>query len=170
MFGDYHNPNDFWRHHWEPKDDDMSDDDRIAAGILQGVVIFIILMGGLLLCALFGSCTTERVVTVERVRTDTVMQTKVQRDSVWLHDSTFIKVAGDTVLIERWHTKWQNHLEHDTIYKATHDTIPQPYPVVKEVERPMTKTEKGLMLTGIVSIIFIIIFIVSKVKRYLALP
>lgn len=134
---------------------------------LEAVLVLILVA---LICLLFVGCTKTEYITVEKVRNDTTVITKHKRDSVWLHDSTFVKVAGDTVWIERWHTKWQNHTAHDTVYKARVDSVPVPYPVVKEVERPMTRTEKGLMLTGIVSIIFIIIFIVSKVKRYLPLP
>ena len=150
-----------------PKDDGMSDDDRIAVGILQGVIIFIMLMGGILLCALFGSCTTERVVTVENVRTDTLRENRTVRDSIYIRDSTLVKEKGDTVWVERWHTKWVNHLERDTIYKATHDTIPRPYPVIKEVEKPLTKTEKGLMGVGILTLMGLIVFIAWKLKRFL---
>lgn len=167
MFGDYHNPNDFWRHHWEPKDDDMSDDDRIAAGILQGVVIFIILMGGLLLCALFGSCTTERVVTVEKVRTDTVWQNHTARDSIFVRDSVHIKEKGDTVWVEKWKTVWQNHTAHDSVYIHKTDSVPVPYPVIKEVEKPLTKTQKGLMGVGILTLMGLIVFIAWKLKRFL---
>lgn len=79
------------------------------------------------------SCTTEKVVTVEKVRTDTTYITKWQRDSVWLHDSITVTEKGDTVRIEKWHTKYIESILHDTLYQATHDTIPQPYPVIEEV-------------------------------------
>ena len=48
-------------------------------------------------------CTKTEYITVEKVRTDTTYINKVQRDSIYLHDSTFVKVAGDTVWIERGH-------------------------------------------------------------------
>lgn len=97
---------------------------------IVGMVVMIII------ALLFCSCTKTEYITVEKVRTDTTYINKVQRDSIYLHDSTFVKVAGDTVWIERWHTKWQNHLEHDTVYKARTDSVPVPYPVIKEVEKP----------------------------------
>ena len=81
-----------------------------AALCLAGFWICVILIMALI----FTSCTTTRV--VERVRTDTLMITKHQRDSIWLHDSTIVKVKGDTVEVERWHTKYVEKAVHDTIY------------------------------------------------------
>lgn len=86
-----------------------------------------------LIVVFFASCTTEKIVTVEKVRTDTATFIKWQRDSVWLHDSVYVREKGDTVRVERWHTKYIEKFAHDTVRIATHDTIPQPYPVEKEV-------------------------------------
>lgn len=128
---------------------------------IVGMVVMIII------ALLFCSCTKTEYITVEKVRTDTTYINKVQRDSIYLHDSTFVKVAGDTVWIERWHTKWQNHLEHDTVYKARTDSVPVPYPVIKEVEKPRSKFEKGLIGVGILSVMALVIFIAFKLKRFL---
>ena len=87
---------------------------------------------------LVGCKTKERVVTVEKVRNDTTYITKHQRDSVWLHDSIHVAEKGDTIRIERWHTKYVEKATHDTLYQATHDTIPQPYPIEKLVERELS--------------------------------
>jgi len=93
----------------------------------------------ILVALLFVGCKTkERVVTVEKVRNDTTYITKHQRDSVWLHDSIHVTEKGDTIRIERWHTKYVEKATHDTLYQATHDTIPQPYPVEKIVERELS--------------------------------
>lgn len=128
---------------------------------IVGIVVMIII------ALLFASCTKTEYITVEKVRNDTTYINKVQRDSVWLHDSTFVKVAGDTVWIERWHTKWQNHLEHDTIYKARTDSVPVPYPVTKYVEKNLSWMQKTLMGVGILSLIALIVFIAFKLKRFL---
>ena len=162
----YTDPNEIWRHHLNPRDD-MSDDERMAVSILHVVVIFIMLMAGLLLCALFGSCTTERVVTVEKVRTDTLWQNHTKHDSIWMHDSIHIKEKGDTVWIERWHNKWENHLKHDTVYQSRADSVPIPYPVVKEVPAKMSQCQKWLMWIGLATVLGVIIFVVIKLKRFL---
>ena len=49
-------------------------------------------------------------------------------------------MQGDTVFQwrDRWHTQYVEKKVHDSIYIATHDTIPQPYPVPEYIERPLT--------------------------------
>lgn len=113
---------------------------------------------------LVGCKTKERVVTVEKVRNDTTYITKHQRDSVWLHDSIHVTEKGDTIRIEKWHTKYVERATHDTLYQATHDTIPQPYPVEKLVERDLswwqqTRIHLGealLALAGIAVVVFVV--------------
>ena len=140
--------------------------DKLTKDFMKFEGVLVLILGLLVLWALC-SCTKTEYITVEKVRNDTTYITKHQRDSVWLHDSTFVKVAGDTVWIERWHTKWQNHLEHDTVYKARVDSVPVPYPVTQYVEKPRSKFEKGLMGVGILSLMAIIVFIAWKIKRFL---
>ena len=119
----------------------------------------------ILVALLFVGCKTkEKVVTVEKVRNDTTYITKHQRDSVWLHDSIHVTEKGDTIRIERWHTKYIEKATHDTLYQATHDTIPQPYPVEKLVERKLswwqqTRMHLGealLALAGIAVVLFVV--------------
>lgn len=130
----------------------------------EGVLLVILVV---LICLLFASCTKTEYITVEKVRNDTTYINKVQRDSIYLHDSTFVKVAGDTVWIERWHTKWQNHVEHDTVYKARTDSVPVPYPVTKYVEKNLSWMQKTLIGVGILSLMALIVFIAFKLKRFL---
>ena len=130
----------------------------------EGVLLVILVV---LICLLFASCTKTEYIAVEKVRNDTTYINKVQRDSIYLHDSTFVKMAGDTVWIERWHTKWQNHLEHDTVYKARTDSVPVPYPVTKYVEKNLSWMQKTLMGAGILSLMALIVFIAFKLKRFL---
>ena len=87
---------------------------------------------------LVGCKTKERVVTVEKVRTDTTYITKHQRDSVWLHDSIHVTEKGDTIRIEKWHTKYIEKATHDTLYQHKTDSVPVPYPVEKLVERELS--------------------------------
>ena len=113
---------------------------------------------------LVGCKTKERVVTVEKVRNDTTYITKHRRDSVWLHDSIHVTEKGDTIRIEKWHTKYIEKATHDTLYQATHDTIPQPYPVEKLVERELTWWQQTRMhlgeallaLAGIAVVVFVV--------------
>ena len=107
------------------------------------------------LCALIlltGCKTRERIVTIEKVRTDTCYISWQQRDSIWLHDSVHVKefMAGDTVYVlrDRWKTKYVEHQVHDTCYVATHDTVPQPYPVEVEVPARLSWWQRMRMQLG----------------------
>ena len=113
------------------------------------------------------SCKQTEYVTVEKVRTDTTYITKHQRDSVWLHDSIKVTEKGDTIRIEKWHTKYVESIRHDTLYQATHDTIPQPYPVTQYVEKPLSKIQKVFIGVGILSLMVVIIFVVWKLRKFL---
>ena len=85
-----------------------------------------------------ASCTTTKYVTVPEVHTDTVRITNHQTDSIFVHDSIYHMEKGDTVLIERWHTKYKEKIVYDTIYQHRVDTIPKPYPVGVKVPRELT--------------------------------
>ena len=129
----------------------------LLAGILIVVIVFLLLT----------SCKQIEYVTVEKVRNDTTYITKHQRDSVWLHDSIMVSEKGDTIRIEKWHTKYIEKQVHDTTYVATHDTIPHPFPLIKMVEKPLGWWQKGLIWTGIFALMVIIIFVVWKLKKFL---
>ena len=103
----------------------------------------------ILVVVLMAGCKTkERVVTVEKVRTDTTYITKHQRDSVWLHDSIHVTEKGDTIKIEKWHTKYIEKVTHDTLYQHKTDSVPVPYPVEKLVERELTWWQQTRMHLG----------------------
>jgi hypothetical protein len=128
---------------------------------------------GLWICVLMmialwlTSCTTTRVVTVEKVKADTTYITKHQRDSIWLHDSIHVTERGDTIRIERWHTKYISKEVHDTLYRAKTDSIPVPYEVIKEVPRKSNWFERIMFCTGIIAILCLILFVAKKIERFL---
>ena len=130
----------------------------LVASIVTFVIVSVLLL---------TSCTTTKVVEVERVRTDTTYITKWQRDSVWLHDSIRVREKGDSVWVERWHTQWRDRLRVDTIYRATHDTIPAPYPETEYVEKELSWWQKlRLWLGNIVLLALLGVAIYYVVKCY----
>ena len=127
----------------------MAYDDSIRQRALKRVMKYLIIwLVFLMLLAWLTSCTATKYVEVEKVRIDTTYITKWQRDSVWLHDSIQVTEKGDTVRIERWHTKYVEKQVHDTTYVATHDTIPQPYEVVKEVPAELSWWQRVRLWMG----------------------
>ena len=127
-----------------------------------------IILFAVALAVLTGCKTIEYVpVTVVEHKTDSIYFTQVQRDSIWMHDSIRVSEKGDTVRIEKWHTKYIEKQVHDTTYVAKHDSIPVPYEVIKEVEKPLTKTQKGLMGLGLLTLLVIIIYVAFRLKKFL---
>ena len=133
-----------------------SNDFDFKAATIRLLKAIVVWLAVLLLIALLANCTSTKYVEVEKVRADTTYITKWQKDSVWLHDSTFIKEKGDTVLIEKWHTKWRDRLRVDTIYQATHDTIPAPYPVTEYVEKDLNWWQRLRLWIGNIGLIAIL--------------
>ncbi|MBR6141490.1 MAG: hypothetical protein IKQ37_06990 [Bacteroidaceae bacterium] len=96
----------------------------------------------LLILAFLSGCKSVQYVPVIEHRTDTVLITKHQHDSIFVSDSTHVKEKqrGDTIWleVERWHTKYIEKQIHDTTYIATHDTVPEPYPVPEYIEKQLS--------------------------------
>ena len=116
-------------------------------------------------------CKTTTYVPVVEHHTDTLRLVQHHRDSIFLHDSTFVRefVQGDTVRIitEMWHTKYRDRLKTDTIYRSRIDSVPVPYPVIKEVKKPLTFFEKVLMGTGIGAIVGLLFYCIIFLKKRL---
>lgn len=111
------------------------------------------------------SCTTTQYVPVIEHKTDTLIQTRLQRDSVYLKDSTHVseKQNGDTLVIERdrWHTLYKYKQVRDTTYISKTDTVPVPYPVEKRVQAELTKWQRfRLWFANIVMALMGVAFVV----------
>ena len=156
----YKNPNDNWRY-----DPNKGISKKQGCAQVIGTVIGVII--AMVLCAMLFGCTTTKYVPVIEHRTDTVRITQQQRDSIYLHDSIRVSEKGDTVRIEKWHTRYIERTSHDTIYQATHDSIPVPYKVTEYVERKRSKMEWGLIAIGTIALLGFIVWLAVRVSRIL---
>ena len=138
-----------------------------AGDMMAGFVLGII---ACLLMTMCSSCTTTKYVPIEHHTIDTLRITKYERDSIYVHDSTFVKVDGDTVLIEKWHTRWRDRWQHDTIYQSKTDSIPYPVEVKKEVPAQLTWWQQARMHVGGIVIYGILIILTIKLYRKHAKP
>lgn len=96
------------------------------------------------------SCKTQTVyVPVESIKTE--YQDRLQRDSIYLQDSIFIVMKGDTVWYEKYKYLYRDKLVRDSVFIT--DSIQVPYPVVevKEVNR-LKNWQLTLMCLGAVLI------------------
>lgn len=122
------------------------------------------------MCLLFViySCRTVKYVPVETVKVDTTYINKLQRDSIYMLDSVYVKDKGDTVLIEKYKYLYRDKLVRDTMYISKVDSIQVPYPVEKELTRwQKIRMNVGGWAIGIVIITVLIVVgkLVYKFKK-----
>lgn len=135
---------------------------HIPLGMLFAVVVLALLM-----C----SCKSIEYVPVVEQHTvhDSIYFTQIQRDSIWQHDSILIKDRGDTVWVEKWHTKYVEKQVHDTTYIAKVDSIPVPYEVTKYVEKKLSTPVSILMTIGMMTVLAAFIALAVWLKKILRL-
>lgn len=122
----------------------------------------------MVLCALLGSCSTTKYVPVVECHTDTLLLSRNIRDSIYLHDSIRVSEKGDTIRIEKWHTRYVERTSHDTIYQARHDSVPAPFPVEKKVPAELTWWQQArLHLANIVLYLLAVVAIIYVGKRHI---
>ena len=131
-----------------------------------GIVVwmFILLVAGFVLIAM-GSCRSVRYVPVETIKHDSLYITQHQKDSIYIHDSIYQKEKGDTVLIEKWHTRYIEKQVRDTLIQIQRDTIPQPYPMEVEVPAQLSWWQKTRMHIGEITIIALLVLLGSWIVR-----
>lgn len=122
------------------------------------------------MCLLFViySCRTVKYVPVETVKVDTTYINKLQRDSIYMLDSVYVKEKGDTVLIEKYKYLYRDKLVRDTLYMAKTDSIQVPYPVEKELTHwQQMKQELGGWALGIILVVTlaIVILLIYKTRK-----
>ena len=163
--------NNYWDDYYS-QNKGMSDEEMMRNGCMSGVCVAVAFVLLLVLCAL-TSCTSTKYVTVPETHTDTLYISKMQRDSIWLHDSIHVteRQQGDTFFVEvaKWKTKYIERLLTDTLIEHHTDSIPYPVEVIKEVPRKLTWWQKtrihcGEALLAIFGVLIIIGIIKLKAK------
>lgn len=126
---------------------DIYDDYRNSSGCSKGFRFFLACLLLLLGLIFFSACKTVKPVVVPQVHNQYHGQnsdhTSDRRDSVYIHDSIYIREKGDTVLKVVHHTEFRIVEVHDTLLKVdsihVQDSIP--YPV--EVPGPTVYIKSG---------------------------
>lgn len=137
-------------------------DKKGCIGVL--VWMLLIFICGMILIA-FGSCRSIKYVPIETIKHDSIYITQHQKDSIYIHDSIYQKEKGDTVLIEKWHTKYIEKQVRDTLIQIQRDTIPQPYPMEVEVPAQLSWWQKTRMHIGEITIIALLVLLGSWIVR-----
>ena len=121
-----------------------------------------------LLLAAFAlaACSTVRYVPVETVHSDTLIQKIAKLDSIYVRDSIYVYVKGDTITkyVEKWRYKYRT--QYDTLYIAKRDTVTVTVTEIRE--KPIKWYNQGFIWVGrLCCIAFILWIIFLYLKRKL---
>lgn len=106
------------------------------------------------------SCTKTVYIPVESEHTE--YRDFHTRDSIYLRDSVFMMIKGDTVTIEKYRYLYKDKLIRDSIY--INDTIRIPYPVEKIVSVNKLKWyQKILIYIGLGALVLFLIGLGKKI-------
>lgn len=91
-------------------------------------------------------------------RSETATETLVVTDSVFVHDSVYVREAGDTVFLTRWRTCWRERTVHDTVVERLTDTvrITDTVEVEKTVEVPKEGGKAGWIVATVLALLMAI--------------
>lgn len=116
-------------------------------------------------CFCLCSCSTQYV-PVETVRYDSVFFAKIQKDSIFVRDSVFIRQKGDTVFKDKFKLVYKYVLLRDTMMTIKTDSIPVPIPVEKKrTWWEQTKTDIAHTAVSLVAIVILYLLMKWMVKR-----
>lgn len=124
---------------------------RILAATLLSVLVWV-------MC----SCRTQYI-PVESVRYDSIYFAKLQKDSIYIQDSIYIKDKGDTVFVDKFKYIYKYVNLHDTCFIERTDSILVPYPV----ERELTAWQKVDSFIGDICITCVLVFIIYLLLRWM---
>ena len=122
------------------------------------------LLAVIICCLMCFSCKGIQYIPVESIKTEYQYRDRLRRDSIYVHDSIFMFMKGDTIFRDRWHTVYKNNIVYDTAYVNIVDTIHVPYPIEKQLSRwESVKQELGGWLLGAV---FVLVLVIASKSIY----
>lgn len=130
--------------------------------------IWAIVVAWIMIIAMCCSCSTQYV-PVQTVRYDSVFLARIQKDSIFVQDSVFIKEKGDTVFVDKFKYIYRHIIKIDTVYVEHRDSIQVPYPVEKKLTRwQQLKINAGGYFLAVLMLIglgYIIRWIIRKCRK-----
>lgn len=102
--------------------------------------LLIILLALLSALVLTGCAARRQLQVVDRITHDTIYQSNVQYDSIYIFQDRQLDRSRDTVYLRDVSVEYRYRHLRDTIYKVQHDSIPYQVTVteVKEITRPLS--------------------------------
>ncbi len=119
--------------------------------------LLIILLALLSALVLTGCATRRQLQVVDRITHDTLYQSNVHYDSIYVSQDKYIDRSRDTLLIKDKTVEYRYRLLRDTVYRVKIDSIP----VIREVE--VVKFERHVPAIYRLSLSIVIILTLSLI-------
>lgn len=123
---------------------------------------YLILMA--LLVYMFSGCKSVEYVEVPKIQKEIEYRDRVQRDTVYVHDSIYVHQKNDTIYVDKYKYVYREHIKTDTAFIYKSDTIVKTY----QIEKKLTKWQKAKMNVGGYAI-FLFIFLLIGGLLYVAI-
>lgn len=133
--------------------------------IVKRILIIIMFCAAMLFLLTFPGCRTKEYVPVHT--TDTLYVAKIERDSVFVKDSTYVITMNDTVYFTKYINQFKYIDRIDTVYKSKIDTIivQKQMGKVLEVEKKLGVVDRVLIFLGLMFLILIILKLIKIIKN-----
>ena len=132
--------------------------------------LLIILLALLSALVLTGCATRRQLQVVDRITHDTLYQSNVHYDSIYVSQDKYIDRSRDTVYLRDVSVEYRYRHLRDTIYKVQHDSIPYQVTVteVKEITRPLSLFDHLTHFTFwlvVGALLLLIILVIIRLKK-----
>ena len=132
--------------------------------------LLIIILALLSALVLTGCATRRQLQVVDRITHDTLYQSNVHYDSIYVSQDKYIDRSRDTVYLRDVSVEYRYRHIRDTIYKVQHDSIPYQVTVteVKEISRPLSLFDHLTHFTFLLvvgALLLLIIRVIIRLKK-----
>lgn len=128
------------------------------ASCVYAILSAVVIIGMAVLVVLLSGCKVIKEIPVEKIVEKTSYQDRFYRDSIYLRDSIYIEVKGDTVWQNRDRYLYKDREVHDTVRVTVTDSIPYPVEVEKKLNKwNQLKVDVGGYLIGLILLLIAII-------------
>ena len=140
----------------------MDDYKRFMIALMWTIMMFFaFLLTAMVSCFTLTGCTLVQYIPVESVTHDSIYISKLERDSIHVHDSIYLEVKqqADTIIKTKYVQKvvYRDALRTDTFFIERVDSVQVPYPV----ERKLTKWESVKMDIGGIAIGGVVVMVIG---------
>lgn len=132
---------------------------------LKDILFYIIMLIALIITIItFPSCKEIQYVPVHHY--DTTYVAKIERDSVFVKDSTYVITRDDTVYFTKYIDRFRYIDRIDTVYKSRTDTLTvvEEKIVEKQIEKKLGMVYRVLIFFGLIFLILILLKLLKIFK------